>query len=77
VGKDGKEQEVLGSETITNPIGHYRIEANGNRYKVFKDGKQLLTFINNVFDKGNVALISTKDGTSFTIDNFKVVNITQ
>ena len=77
--KERKETIVVNSEMKHDCAGHYRIEVEGNRYKFFKDGSQMLVFNNNTFTNVGVGLKSVDSGVggivTFTIDNFKVVRL--
>jgi len=70
--KEGKEQEVPNSRTAAECTAvHYRIETDGNMYKVFQNGIRKINFTNNIFSNGSVGLIAY-ESTNFIIDNFKV-----
>ena len=79
IAKEGKETVVVNSEMnydCAGNAGHYRIEVNGNQYKLFKDGSQKFVFTNKTFANGGVGLKSSGDDRLvFTIDNFKVVSL--
>ena len=58
IAKEGKETVVVDSEMKHDCAGHYRIEVDGNRYKLFKDGSQMFVFNNKTFANGGVGLKS-------------------
>jgi hypothetical protein len=71
----GKETVVVNSKMNHDCPGHYRIEVDGNRYKIFRDGSQMFAFNNNTFAKGGVGLKSQGKDLTFTINDFKVVSL--
>ena len=78
--KNGKETGVVNSEMRYGGKprdcgGHYRIEVDGSKYKIFRDGDQMFVFNNNTYANGGVGLKSLDDKVNFTIDNFKVVRL--
>jgi TolB-like protein len=80
IAKDRKETVVVGSEMRHDCAGHYRIEVDGDKYKLFKDGSQMFVFTNKTFANGGVGLKSHTEAVSsteatFSIDNFKVVRL--
>ena len=75
--KDGKMQEIVNTDTDVHGgpkgcVGHYRIEADGKAYKIFKDGSQVIYFANSVFVNGGIGVGSYDDNNNVVIDNFKV-----
>jgi hypothetical protein len=80
IAKGGKETVVVNSEMrydCADQDVHYRIEVDGNRYKLFKDGSQMFVFNNNTFTNGGVGFKSVNKKLTFIIDNFKVVSLRQ
>jgi len=80
IAKKGKEVEVVNSGMRYDGVprncgGQYRIEVEGNRYKIFRDGNQMFVFNNNTFANGGVGLKSQDKDITFTVDNFKVVRL--
>ena len=73
--KEGNETVVVNSELKYDCAGHYRIEVQGSRYKLFKDGSELFVFNNNAFANGGVGLKSQDDSLTFAIEKFKVVRL--
>jgi hypothetical protein len=79
IARERRETVVVNSEVKHDCAGHYRIEVEGNKYKLFKDGSQMFVFTNNGFANGGVGLKSVNSGyggiVTFIIDNFKVVSL--
>jgi len=72
---DGTETEVVNSWRNGKCTGHFRIEVDGDSYRTFIDNEQLLHFVNNKFGSGGIGLLSTHNGTSFMLDNFRVLKL--
>lgn len=73
--KKGRETVIVNSEKSYDCAGHYQIEVDGSRYKLFRDGSPIFVFNNNTFANGGVGLKSQGKDLTFTIDNFKVVRL--
>jgi hypothetical protein len=65
---------VANSQKQHTCTGHYRIEVDGHRYKLFKDGREIFVFAKTTFASGGVGLKSQNE-VIFTIDNFNVVRL--
>lgn len=75
IARKGKETVVVDSQKQHAYRGHYRIEVDGNKYKLFKDNNEIFVFNNNIFAKGGLGLKSTGDHLAFILDHFKVVRL--
>jgi hypothetical protein len=75
---DGTEKVIVDSKIEisrdwTQCQGAWRIEADGNHYRVFKDFEQRLEFIDDRFANGGTGILINGDDTEWRLDDFAVI----